>query len=299
MCGQWLSPPHVTLPPGIRTPRYTIKPSTMAKITPVRPKYWRKYNPVVYVVNKRMYARARAASIYNPRTLKQQANRSKMSVASRFLAQMQPMVARGFKSRMTNRPGWESRRVGAYHVALGELLRSGMRKGADAWEVDYQNVKLSEGNSLDMYPMEISRSGREMRISFPKGLPRGTRRVRVAVHAAGEGRTVHIAFDAPRRGEELRLSIPKWAASGGLHVYYTVEVKGKSRWASAYVYVPKGRGGAGRGRGGAVVSLGPMQNSKRGSRGRSEGRRSRRGGVFEYSESPPCPGEAAPPSARD
>ncbi|PID90200.1 MAG: hypothetical protein CSA97_04145, partial [Bacteroidetes bacterium] len=213
----------------------------MARITPVRPKYWSKHEPVPYVVEEeRMYVRARAAKIRNPRTKKQQENRSKLAVASRFLAQMQAMVARGFKPTMTNRPGWESRRVGAYHVALGVLLNSGMRRGMDGWEIDYQNVQLSEGNSLEYFPMEVGRNGREVSITFPKGLPRGTKRVRMAVHSARKGRTLHVALHAPKRGEQILVSIPKWAASGALHVYYTVEVKGKSRWASAYVYVPKG-----------------------------------------------------------
>ncbi len=215
----------------------------MARITPVRPKYWRKQNPVVYVVRaERMYVRERAENIRNPRTECQQANRSKMAVASRFLAQMQPMVARGFQARMTDRPGWESRRVGAYHVALGELLSSGMRRGTDGWRIDYQNVRLSEGNSLGMYPADVKRSGREMSIAFLKGLPKGSRRVRMAIHSAGEGRTVHVGFDAPRRGEVVKVSVPKWAASGALHVYYTVDVRGKSRWGSGYLFLASDRG---------------------------------------------------------
>ncbi|PID90710.1 MAG: hypothetical protein CSA97_01520 [Bacteroidetes bacterium] len=218
----------------------------MARITPTRPKYWPKHEPVVYVVKDKKYVRARAERIRNPRTELQQANRNKLSVASHFLAQMQPMVARGFKPTMTNRKGWESRRVGAYHVALGELLKSGMRKGKDGWKIDYEHVKLSEGNSLVEFPVEVKRNGREMLVGFPNGLPRGAKRVRMAVHSAREGRTLHVSFDAPRRGGELRVSIPKWATQGALHIYYTVEVKGKSRWASAYLYVPKGRGTTGR-----------------------------------------------------
>ncbi len=56
---------------------------------------------------------------------------------------------------------------------------------------------------------------------------------------------MHVGFDAPRRGEAMKISLAKWAASCELHAYYTVDVKGKSRWGSLYVYVPKGRGGTG------------------------------------------------------
>ncbi|PID90396.1 MAG: hypothetical protein CSA97_03105 [Bacteroidetes bacterium] len=213
----------------------------MARITPVRPKYWPKSEPVVYVVADKEYIRARAENIRNPRTKRQQENRSRMAVASHFLAQMQPMATRGFQPTMTNRPGWESRRVGGYHVALGVLLKRGMQKGKDGWEIDYQNVKLSDGNSLDMYPMGAQRHGREMSISFPKGLPKGAKRVRMAIHSAGKGRTLHVSFDAPRQREMVKISVPKWAAGGKLHLYYTVEVSGKSRWASGYVHLAAGR----------------------------------------------------------
>ncbi len=232
-----------------------------------------------------MYVRDRAEKIRNPRTERQQANRHKLSVASRFLAQMQPMVARGFRATMTQRPGWESRRVGAYHVAMGALLKSGMRRGKDGWQIDFQHVKLSEGNSLEGFPMEIKRSGREVNISFPKGLPKGTKRVRVAIHSARKGRTAHVAFDAPRKGETVRVTIPKWAASGELHAYYTVDVKGKSRWASLYVYVPKGRGASRRSRAFTVTTLPPSQAANHdgtGKQSRSDEEGRTRGGSGSY-----------------
>ncbi len=214
----------------------------MARIPPTRPKYWRKSNPVVYVVAARMYVRARAKTIRNPRTPKQQANRSKMAVASRFLSQMQPMVARGFRGAMTRRPGWQSRGVGGYHVGLGLLLNTAMERVDGAWRVDYERVKLAEGNSLKPFPLEASRNGREVILHFPSGLPRGTLRVRVAVHSARRQRTVHLGFAACAKGEAVRLDLPKWAVSGDLHMYYTVDVRGRSRWASAYVFLPEERG---------------------------------------------------------
>ncbi len=211
----------------------------MARIYPLRPRWNRKSDPVPYVVGKQMYIRARAESVSNPRTSKQQDNRRKLSVASRFLRQMQPMVVRGFSPRMTTNPGRAMRRVGAYQVALGELLNHAMRRGADGWEVDYASVCLSEGNLLNAKPVRVELKGRVLTLSFPKGLPKCTRGLRLAIHCPAAGMTLHARMSASWRGEPLTLTLPKWAKGRALHLYYTIDAKGKSRWASAYVYIPK------------------------------------------------------------
>ncbi|PID90377.1 MAG: hypothetical protein CSA97_03230 [Bacteroidetes bacterium] len=215
----------------------------MAIITPVRPKWMRRDGVVVYVAKRQMRARSRAASIRNPRTESQQSNRSKFGVATAFLRQLQAMVAVGFQPEYTQRNG---RRVGAFHVALGELLRKGMRQGgADGrtWMIDYPKVKLSQGKSLAAYPLEAHRSGGELQMQFPKGLPRGAARVRVAVHCPRAGATCHFTVPAPRPGEAVAITLPKWAQRGDIHVFYMLDPAGRSAWSSGYAFVPKGRGG--------------------------------------------------------
>lgn len=51
--------------------------------------------------------------------------------------------------------------------------------------------------------------------------------------------TLHVRMKASWRGETLELTLPKWAKGQALHLYYTIDATGKSRWASEYVYIPK------------------------------------------------------------
>ncbi|PID90647.1 MAG: hypothetical protein CSA97_01685 [Bacteroidetes bacterium] len=193
----------------------------------------------MYVDNGQMRFRSRAEKISNPRTEKQQSNRHKLGVASSFLRQMQAMVARGFMGYETSHPGRASRRVGAYHAGLSALLRHGMRRGADGWTIDYPSVQLAEGNSLDGHPIDVKRSGRELRLHFPKGLPEDTRGLRMAIHCPKTNATLHIRYPASPSPSPLKLTLPKWAKGQDLHLYYTVDVAGKSRWASSYAFVSR------------------------------------------------------------
>ncbi len=97
--------------------------------------WYRPKRPVIhYVSNQRVLLRARPAKVRNPRTKAQQANRSKMAMASAFLSHCKEFAVHGFPpgKRTNGRP------VGAYHVALGHLLSSGMRREKGQWRIDYK-----------------------------------------------------------------------------------------------------------------------------------------------------------------
>ncbi len=213
----------------------------MAVISPVRPKWMRREKAVVYVANGQMRVRSRAEKIRNPRTAAQQSNRRKMGVAAQFLRHMQPMASRGF-DRGRKRNG---REVGAYHVALGALLREGMRKESEGWAVDYPQVRLSEGRSLEGYPLEAGRRGGVLALSFPKGLPRGVRTVRIALYCPRSGRALHytLADLQAGRGASFELGIPKWARGITLHIWWMAEGAKGARWESQYLLLARGRGG--------------------------------------------------------
>ncbi len=217
----------------------------MAIITPVRPRWMRREATVVYVANGQMRARSRAEHIHNPRTPRQQRNRERMAVASRFLSQMQAMVSRGFQPQPSPRNG---RMVGAYHVAQGELLRSGMRwvdgsgsKGQGHWAIDFPRVRLAVGRSLDGHPIALARRGLRLSIGLPKGHPQGATRIRLAVHAPLAGATYHFERDVPPAGGELHIALPEGAKGLALHLYYTFAAGDRFEWTSGYVAVPKGR----------------------------------------------------------
>ncbi len=182
-----------------------------------------------------MYARSRPSKVRNPRTVAQQANRHKLSVASRFLAQVQAFAVKGFKpgKRPNGRP------VGAYHMALGHLLNYGMTREDGQWRIDYEHVELSTGARLTKFPMTVKRVGHSLALSWRAGLPKETQRIRLALHSAKRGRSQYILLAAPRAGESVTIPLPKWAGREALHLWWMPVVKGKARWRSAYVLVPK------------------------------------------------------------
>ncbi len=199
--------------------------------------WYRPRLPVIhYVVSQRVLVRSRPAKVRNPRTRAQQANRHKLAVASRFLAPLQDLVARGFQSgeRPNGRP------VGAYHMALGHLLGEAMVRENGRWSVDYAQVQLAEGQSLREYPVRVKRDGRALRLAWEEGLPEGTHHVRLAFHNAKQGATQCVEVVAPKQGAIVEVLLPKWANSGALHMWWIPVVAGKARWGSRYLLLPMG-----------------------------------------------------------
>ncbi len=227
----------------------------MAIITPVRPKWMRREAVVVYAAQKQLRARSRAERIHNPRTVAQQANRQKMGVASQFLRGMQAMASRGFSRQQK----YNGREVGAYHVALGALLREGMQRSPEGWLVDYPRVRLAEGRSLKQYPLQASRQGGALHLHFPGGLPRGVRAIRLALYCPRTGRVLHYTLTNIQAGKgvAMELSLPKWARGPALHLWWMAQGKGDIRWESQYLYLAKGRGGRSAGYSGSI----PTQHS--------------------------------------
>ncbi len=201
--------------------------------------WYRPKLPVIhYVTNQRVLLRARPAKVRNPRTKAQQANRSKMAIASRFLSQLQDFVAHGFQpgERPNGRP------VGAYHVALGHLLSRGMRHENGQWRIDYKHVRLAEGQQLSGYPVSVRRDGRTLSLAWPEGFPEGTHRIRLAFHNAKRGESQSLEVHVPKKGEAIEVLLPKWAKAGALHLWWCPVARGTTRWQSKYLLLPKGEG---------------------------------------------------------
>ncbi len=198
--------------------------------------WYRPKRPVIhYVSNQRVLVRSRPAKVRNPRTQSQQTNRHKMSVASRFLSPLQPLVAHGFQAgaRPNGRP------VGSYHVALGHLLCKAMMRENGQWRINYKDVELAEGQRLKSFPVKVSRQGRTLRLRWEKGLPEGTQHIHLAFHNAKAGATECLEVKAPKRGGAVEVILPEGMRSSDLHMWWLPVVVGKTRWSSKYLFLPK------------------------------------------------------------
>ncbi len=237
----WRFPPArfgdfcITFAVGIVQRTY-LNPPAMA-IVQLQRAWYRPKQPVIhYVVSQRVLVRSRPLRVRNPRTKAQQANRSKMALASRFLAPLQDFAIHGFTpgERPNGRP------VGAYHVALGHLLNNAMRREGGQWRIDYANVQLAEGQSLREYPVRVKRDGRLLKLSWEEGLPEGTHRIRLAFHSLMRGESLCLEVNAPKRGKSVEVILPKGMKFRDLHFWWTPVVKGKTRWGSKYLFLPEG-----------------------------------------------------------
>ncbi len=208
----------------------------MAIVQLQRAQYRPRLPVIHYVVSQRVLVRSRPSGVRNPRTKAQQANRHKLSVASRFLSQLQDVVVEGF--RAGERPN--GRAIGAYHMALGHLLNGAMRREAGQWRIDYANVQLAEGQSLEDFPLRVNRQGRTLRLSWEKGLPEGTQRIRLALHSPTRSESLCFEVNAPKWGKTVEVQLPKWVEPETLHLWWIPIVKGKTRWRSKYLFLPKG-----------------------------------------------------------
>lgn len=206
----------------------------MAIVILQRPCYREKSAVIQYVVSQRILVRARPEKVRNPRTRAQEANRSKMAVASRFLSALQPFVAVGFQG-YTKQNG---REVGAYHAALGRLLDTGMRRGISGWEIDHSKVILSEGPRVALPPITISRQGKSLILAC--GGPRrcAVSQLRLAVHCASRNTTICLRVEMPKPSGKVVVRLPKGTESSPLHLWWMPVGHGAVCWASTYVFLP-------------------------------------------------------------
>jgi len=95
----------------------------MAIAEPHQPRYQRRGAYIYYLLGERMVIRTRPAQVRDPRTPAQRRQRLRMRVASTFLKGFQRIVSRGFEPQLQE----NFRRVGAYQLALGHLMRHALR----------------------------------------------------------------------------------------------------------------------------------------------------------------------------
>ncbi len=243
--------------------------------------WYRPKLPVIhYVSQQRVLVRARPTKVRNPRTKAQQANRGKMAIASRFLAQLQDFVIHGFNpgKRPNGRP------VGAYHVALGHLLSNAIRREGEGWKIEYKNVQLSEGQSLNEYSVRVNRQGRTLRLRWLEGLPEGALRIRLAFHSPTRGESLCFEVNAPKMGRAVEVLLPKWVESDALHMWWIPAVQGKTRWRSKYLFLPAG---------GKIVVGWMVGHTRMGDRNAIDGGARAPGFTGSQGVNPPCLAELA------
>lgn len=89
------------------------------------------------------YMRALALSVNNPRTPKQQAQRSKLSVSMAFLRAIVPYVRVGYRSL--------ARQCTAFNAAMSYIMRHAIGGEAPQLEVDYLRALVARGTLMPVF----------------------------------------------------------------------------------------------------------------------------------------------------
>ena len=113
----------------------------MAIAVPHQPRYQRRGAYIYYLLGERMVIRTRPARVRDPRTPAQRRQRLRMRVASTFLKGFQRIVSRGFEPQLQE----NFRKVGAYQLALGHLMRHALRDEKGGVTLDTARVQLAQG----------------------------------------------------------------------------------------------------------------------------------------------------------
>ena len=158
----------------------------MAIAEPHQPRYQRRGAYIYYLLGERMVIRTRPARVRDPRTPAQRRQRLRMRVASTFLKGFQRIVSRGFEPQLQE----NFRRVGAYQLALGHLMRHALRDARGGVTLDTARVQLSQGRPSPLGAVRATVQGGQLRVAWAGVLPPKTGGVLLGVWNRGKARAL-------------------------------------------------------------------------------------------------------------
>ena len=183
----------------------------MAILVPHRPRYRNRTQPIYYLLGERACLRSRPKQVHDPKTPAQLMQRLRMRVASHFLTQFRGIVELGYApERQEN-----YRQVGAYQLALGQLMRTALVPHADGVAIDTARVQLSEGRGNPMQSATGTVAGGVLRIRWTGQLPKRCELLLVGLWNRQKGEARSLRLEGQDYGGGLGIPIP--ARVGGRH----------------------------------------------------------------------------------
>ena len=180
----------------------------MAILVPHRPRYRNRTQPIYYLLGERACLRSRPKQVHDPKTPAQLMQRLRMRGASHFLTQFRGIVELGYApERQEN-----YRQVGAYQLALGQLMRTALVPHADGVAIDTARVQLSEGRGNPMQSATGTVAGGVLRIRWIGQLPKRCELLLVGLWNRQKGEARSLRLEGQDYGGGLGIPIPAdWA----------------------------------------------------------------------------------------
>ncbi|MBQ6667359.1 MAG: hypothetical protein IJM65_04505 [Bacteroidales bacterium] len=160
------------------------------------------------------YMRSMPESVANPRTEKQQKQRSKFSLVQSFLRPLMPLVRIGYKSMANKRT--------AYNAATSYILKNAITGTYPAFTINYPNVLLSHG-SLPNVSGTAAKSGNNIVCTWTDNSGEGAALATDAVYAVAYNASKNEAAsntEAVRSDGAASIAVQAgWAAGNKLEIY--------------------------------------------------------------------------------
>ena len=203
----------------------------MAIAVPHQPRYQRRGAYIYYLLGEQMVIRTRPARVRDPRTPAQRRQRLRMRVASTFLKGFQPIVSRGFEPQLQE----NFRKVGAYQLALGHLMRHALRDAGGGVALDTVRVQLAQGRPSPLGAVRATVRGGLLRLAWSGALPPKTAGVLLGVWNRGKARALCREADCAPGARGLSLAIPADWQGDTLDVWVgPQDGQGRCRYDSAH-----------------------------------------------------------------
>lgn len=207
----------------------------MAHVLQTKPRYRPRGTVSVYLLGGRLVARSWRRAGPDPKTARQQAQRSRLACASAFLKHFAPLVQAGY------RPGMKAngRVVGAYQLALSGVMLGGTTHRGGAWRIDYPRVQLAQGRACPLQGLAVQRRGGVLHLSWREGKVKAGALLRVAIYNGLRGYMLSAGSEVHQGSRGVQVRLPKGVGAGPLHLWLVaVDATGRALWASVYAVVP-------------------------------------------------------------
>ena len=185
----------------------------------VRPRYRPRGVVSLYLTRGQLVARAWRHPGPDPKTARQLAQRARMTCASGFLKHFACIVSRGFQ------PGSKpnGRAVGAYQMALSQVMREYTTYNKGVWRIDYARVQLAQGRPFPLRGLVVKRRDGRLTLRWHGGAPRAAHLLRVALYDPRRGESCILAVPLSPGSTTAAMALQKGWGNRSLHTWLVLE----------------------------------------------------------------------------
>lgn len=151
------------------------------------------------------YMRTRPAHMTNPRTEKQQGQRSKFQIALHFLRTLTPFLRTGYREFADGQT--------AFNAAMSYIMKNAMVEDEQGWMIDYGKVLVSHGSLTQVSAATVTTEGNKAGFTWVDNSGQGnataTDEALIVVYNPEKNQAVYNTAAGRRADQKAELSLPQ------------------------------------------------------------------------------------------